>query len=414
MLNKNDKKNIIWNTIGTTINAFSSLLFMIIVTRINGISDAGIYTYGFSIACLFNVIGIYSGRIYQVTDNTEITDNDYFVNKLITCLIMFLVTIVFLIFNNYSIWKTSIIFSLCILKTFEAFEEVLYAFLQKDNYLYKVGISLTIKTLFGLISFLLIDIFTNNILFSSISVILINLLVAFCYDLKNVNKNLLSIKKINWKNIFLIFKRGFLSFLLTFMIMYIINIPRYIIDAKMDSEFSTIFGIIIMPATFMVLISQFILHPFLLKLKNYIKIGNKQKIKNLIIKMNLFILIIGIFILIIVYFLGIPVLEFIYNIKLTDYKTSLLIVIAGSIMYGMVTLLSNVLVSMRVLFSQVIIYIIVTIVSLFASNVLIVSSGVEGGCISYSITMILMLIGFIITTIYSVIKIKGVKKIAKS
>ena len=49
--NKNlDKKNVIWNTFGTAINAFNSLFFMIIAVRINGSKLAGIFTYAFSIS----------------------------------------------------------------------------------------------------------------------------------------------------------------------------------------------------------------------------------------------------------------------------------------------------------------------------------------------------------------------------
>ena len=50
---KNEHKKILWNTIGSTVNALSSLVFLIIVTRINGINEAGIFSYSFATACLF-------------------------------------------------------------------------------------------------------------------------------------------------------------------------------------------------------------------------------------------------------------------------------------------------------------------------------------------------------------------------
>ena len=42
--NKQFRKNFIWNTLGTGLNAFNSLFFMIAVTRLNGIDDAGIFS----------------------------------------------------------------------------------------------------------------------------------------------------------------------------------------------------------------------------------------------------------------------------------------------------------------------------------------------------------------------------------
>ena len=77
----NIKKNIIWNIVGTTLNAFNSLFFLIIATRINGVNDAGIFTFAFSTATLFNIIGVYSGRVYQVTDQTDATDKDFIISK---------------------------------------------------------------------------------------------------------------------------------------------------------------------------------------------------------------------------------------------------------------------------------------------------------------------------------------------
>ena len=38
------KKNFIWNTLGTGLNAFNSLFFMIIATRINGVEKAGVFS----------------------------------------------------------------------------------------------------------------------------------------------------------------------------------------------------------------------------------------------------------------------------------------------------------------------------------------------------------------------------------
>ena len=94
---KQFKKNFIWNIIGTGFNAFNSLLFMIIVTRINGINDAGIFTLAFSTACITYVIGIYAGRIYQVTEpDKTISDKDYIINRRITTIIMIIMTIIFI------------------------------------------------------------------------------------------------------------------------------------------------------------------------------------------------------------------------------------------------------------------------------------------------------------------------------
>ena len=108
--NQNLRKNVIWNIIGSTFSSFNSLLFLIIVTRINGVDMAGIFSFAFSTACLFYIIGIYSGRTFQVTDNNkEINDSDYLNCKIVTCTIMFLVSIIFCMVRGYSFNKFIII-----------------------------------------------------------------------------------------------------------------------------------------------------------------------------------------------------------------------------------------------------------------------------------------------------------------
>ena len=90
------KKNFIWNSLGSTIYSFTSLFFMIIVTRINGVNEAGIFTFAFANACFLQVIGTYAGRTYQVTENNKnITDNDYVYNRIISSVFMILIGILF-------------------------------------------------------------------------------------------------------------------------------------------------------------------------------------------------------------------------------------------------------------------------------------------------------------------------------
>ena len=164
----NVKKDFILNTIGTSINAFNSLFFMIIVTRVNGVSDAGIFTFAFSTAALFQIIGMYSGRIYQVTDNTKTSNEDYLVNKIITCSIMIFISILFILLRGYTGKKILVILILCIFRMLEDFSEVIYAYFQKQCQLYKVGISLILKNILGLVIFIIVDIITKNLIYSTV------------------------------------------------------------------------------------------------------------------------------------------------------------------------------------------------------------------------------------------------------
>ena len=397
MRNKgNVKKYFIFNTIGTGINAFNSLFFMIIATRINGVSDAGIFTFAFSTAALFQIIGVYSGRIYQITDNTKATNEDYLVNKVITCVIMFVVSILFILLRGYTGKKMLVILILCIYRTLEAFSEVIYAYFQKNYELYKVGMSLVLKNVLGLIVFLTINIFTRNLIYSTLGLVLNYILIMLSYDFKIFRNNFIKLRNINLNNQKKIFSLGFSTFLLSFLLMYIVNIPRYVIDFKMSDASSSIFGILIMPASVVVLIAQFILHPFLMKINDFLIHKDYKNLKKNVMNICLVTSAFGIFATFIAYLIGIPILEFIYGISLKKYLMALIVVLIGATLYGVVSILSNILVAMRIASKQIIISFVVSIFSLFISICFINSLGVNGACYGYTITMLLDIILYIV------------------
>ena len=267
----NDKRNVIWNIIGATANAFNSFLFTIIVTRINGLDSAGIFTYAFATACLLYIIGIYAGRTFQVTDiSGKYSDRDYIYNRFFTCAIMMVIAVGFALVKGYDIYKSTILILLCGFKCIEAFSEVIYGIIQKNHQLYRVGISLVIKAVASVVLFLLVDLVTNNLILSSISIVVVNIVVLLWYDLKNARiHKIQKTKYSNQANIGLL-KTGLFTFVFTFLGLYLVNASRYAIDDMLTNDYQTIFGIIIMPATFMVLLGQYIIQPALTRISEVI------------------------------------------------------------------------------------------------------------------------------------------------
>ena len=394
----NTKKNFIWNMIGTTINAFNSLFFMIMATRINGIDDAGIFTFAFSTALLFNIIGVYSGRVYQVTDKTEATDKDFIISKFITCFVMLIVSILFVLINNYCFYKSSIILLLCFLKMLEAFSETIYAIFQRKDNLYLTGISLTLKSLINLFIFFIIDLLTHNLVIAIIGMIITYGLIMIFYDYINIKKKIDIQKEYKKERIITILKKGFGAFIISFLTLYLINSSTYVIDYLLVEKYQTIFGILLMPATVILLFTQFIIHPFLNLITNCVHDKKYDELKKIIFKFLGVMILFGIVVIIVAYFLGIPVLELIYGISLNDYKKGFMVIMIGGILYGMSSILSSILIAMRHLNIQVIIYSVVAIVITVIEYFLINIYGVMGACYAYFIMTFIVLIMFLLAT----------------
>ena len=98
----NKRKDFIWNLLGLTINSFNSFFFLIVVNRINGSESGGVFTYAYSLICLFYMIGIFYTRTYQVSDTSnKYTNKEYICSRTFSCLAMLLVTIISLLIFRY-------------------------------------------------------------------------------------------------------------------------------------------------------------------------------------------------------------------------------------------------------------------------------------------------------------------------
>ena len=398
------RKNFIWNILGTGFNAFTSLFFMIAVTRINGVDNAGIFTIAFSTACIIYIIGVYAGRIYQVTElDKTITDKEYILNRIITTITMIFLVIIFSLIKKYDAFKTTIFILLTTYKALEAFSDVIYGILQKKDKLDIVGKSLFSKSLISVILFVVVDVITKNMIISVISIILTNTLILILYDIKNSREYIDLKTKVKKESILKIFKAGFFTFAIAFLGMYILNAPKYAIDNYLENNYQTIFGIIVMSATVIGLVAQFLIHPYLNQIVSLYENKDLKSLNKLILKLIFAILGVGIISSLLAYFLGPQVLGLIYGIDLAPYRLELLTIIIASTLYTIGVIYSSVLTTVRETLSQFIIYIIISIFAFIIANACTKIAQINGAVLSY---LLIMASQFLIYTVYTNIRLK--------
>lgn len=397
----NFRKNFIWNMLGMTFNSFNSLFYMVIVTRINGTNEAGIFTLAFSVACLVYYIGIYSGRVYQVTDqNGIISDKEYILQRVVCFVLLLLISAFYCIFNRYSGEKLVIFLLLCLMKGFEALSDVFYGVLQKHNELYRVGVSLFLKSLISIVSFLVLDLVTKNLIISILFMDLVWIVIFLIYDIPRTSVFLEKKEKVYLHHIRDLFLKGFYIFIVNFLSVYIVNAPKYAAGGLLSNSFQAIFGIILMPATLMSLAVQYFIQPYLLKLSNHFVNGEIKKFNSLVLKLLMIIILFGVICLIGVYFFGIPILSLIYGIDLNAYRFDLEIIIIGSVLYPMSIILSSALTTVNITFLQFILYLITTTFSFFICPILISDFKVAGASLAYLCTMLVHFILYFGTYVF--------------
>lgn len=384
------KKDYFWNTLGTSLFSFNSLFLMIIVTRLNSLSDAGIFSFAYATAGIINYFALYSGRTYQISNtNKKFTDSLFVFTRYLTAFFAVCISIVFIVINGYSVNKALVILLLCIVKCIEAISDVYYGILQKNSRLYIAGKSMTYKSLISVLGFIVIDFFTKNLLISCLYLLIISVCFLLIYDIYNTKKIKKFINDFQKVNILDLLKVSSYTFMFTLTVTIILNLPRYFIDFLLNDSDQAIYGIISMPATFVMLFSQFILQPSLVSLTNHYKRREKREYNKIVLTISSIILGSMLIILPIAYFLGIPVLEIIYNVELSSYQLYLLLIVLGSAFYAVSNIFLNALIVIQCNKEQLWIQILLLVLSGISCFLLISNYGIVGGMISYFVIMLM-------------------------
>lgn len=402
----NMKKNVLWNAIGTTCNAFNSLFFMMIVTRINGIEDSGIFTMAFSLACLFCLFGGYEGRVFQVTDMSgKTTDMEYILHRYLTSIIAVLITIGYCLFMSYDRQRFLITLCLCVMKILEMLADVYYGILQKHEELYVVGQSLFLKSLVSFIVFLVVDLLLHNLIYACIALDIVWVLFLLVFDIPRAHKHMTN-KQWTVGHIGGIFKTGFFAFSILFLAIYLVNAPKYALDGRVDSSLQAIYGIILMPATFLSLVVQYIIQPILNQLAGYFRKGEKKIFNSLVFKVVAGIAIFGLVVVGVAWLMGIPVLNILYGVNINDYKLHLIIIVIGAVLYSISTLLSAALTTVRYTFIQFIVFLISSGFGFFISIFLIEHYAILGASLAYLAIMVCQLVLYLVAYYWVMKRIK--------
>ena len=289
------------------------------------------FSIGIAIGLILYTIALYSGRVCHVTNtNSKITDKDYVLNRCITCVLMMFLAVGIVLLRGYSVLKAEIVLLICLFKCLEAFSDIFYGIMQKQDYLYKAGQSLFFKAVVGIFAFGLINYLTYDLVLALIVLNIVNIIILLFYDIKFVEmiKDGNLVKEVSTKeNIFDIFKKEFFVFANSFAGIYILNASKYAIDIYESENIQAIFGYIMMPATVMILFAQFILLPFLNKFKKLYEENKIRELDKLGIKIKMVVFLFGICAVLIAFLIGPEFLSFIYGVDLISYRLYLMIII---------------------------------------------------------------------------------------
>ena len=342
------KKDYIWNSIGSFLQSAISPILLIVITRLNGVGDSGLFSFAMSLSVVFWAISLWGGRTYQVSDvKKEFSSGDYIVVRFISSLIVAVFSISFCILSGYDLIKTELIMVLVSFKILESIADSMYGVLQIHNKLYIVGISLTMKSVFGFMIFAIVDILTKNIVYGALSIFIVNIAVVIFYDIpwmKHVES--VGLTKKNIMQAGKIMKKTAEVFVVVFLTMFSLNIPRYFLD-KYHYDQIGYFGIMAMPITLLTLFISFVLQPNVVNLSELLKKKKIKEFTKIVSKIDFITVTLGILFVISSYLIGVWVLNAVFGIDINNFRIDLTIMVIGAVANAFVSIYVNLLIILR-------------------------------------------------------------------
>lgn len=402
MSDNQNRKNFVWNMIGSISVAAFFPTITVFVTRIKGVELGGLISVAFVTAQMFMMLGNYCMRIYQASDIKEVYSfTTYRLSRQITCAFMIISTIVFCLLRGYKgeIFLINIIF--CLVKTLDAYGDVYEGRFQQLGRLDLSGKAQSFRSFGTLVVFAITLILSNSIFFAVIAMLLAGICLTIIFDsmvLKKIDNTFNSLRKNDYSYVMKLLYVCLPLCLSQFIFNYIINSPKYAIEDILDYRYQTYFTALYFPAVIIHSLCGIIYRPFIVRLADWWNIEDKKKIKEITNRMYALIIFATIIGALFMYVAGYYLLGIVYGIDLGKYKLLAVIMMNCGGFIAVINYIYNMFIVFRatkqILFSYALGTIIAIVISPYLTNIYGLQGAVYSFWINLFVITILMIINY--------------------
>lgn len=400
---KSEKKNFIFNMLGSLTNAAVSVLLLIVVSNITKSAEiSGSFSLAYSTAQMMYTICVFEMRNIQVTDaKREFSFASVSMFRILTIAAMWLFFAIFVTTKGYSGEKLYLMIILTAYMSLMSLSDLFQGNMHLNGYLSLAGKSLACEVALAAASFTVALIITKKPTIAAGFMIVAAMTWLLLYDIPFSN----NFAKIRPKFDFNTQKRIFLYaiplFLSSFAHQYIFNSPKYAIDSILSETEQSHYGYLVMPVFCINLLSIFVFRPQLITLSKNWAEKQLSAFKKTILKLYVWVVVVTAAALIGGYFLGVPVLEMVYNADLTGKRSMFMVLLFAGGFSAASTLTMTLFTTMRKQKLCLIAYAITFLFALTAPQMMVKTWGIMGAALAYLCEMVLlftvMFISFVIS-----------------
>lgn len=387
------RKAYIWNTLSTATYAIMTFLMTLMTIRLLGAEAGGVFSIAISSARMLQSLGEVGMRSYQATDATGQFDaGEYISSRIITSSVMIVAFGIYAWFMHFETEKLIVYLLFCGVKLFEVFSDVMEGIAHRKNRLDIAARSTFLRTVSIMAGFIGVLLASRSLISASFFAFIMSALGFFLWAWPSARRfERISIST-NYRRVGKLLLQCLPLFLGAATGAYVGGAPKVAIELNMSDLEQAQFAVIFMPVTVIDLASSFIFNPQLNTMAGYFVSNEKQSFRKLIRTMSSVVVGLTLIALGGTYFLGVPVLGWIYQMDLSNQKGALLLVVFSGMFSAFGSLLSQTLTVIRRQNSILAGYLFVAVITAIVSNPLVKNFGMMGSVLLYFSSRVLLVL----------------------
>lgn len=387
-------RDFIFSTIGFGTWGLVFPILSIVVTQLSGTELAGMFSLAFVTGTLLMYVGNYGVRTFQASDLSEKHSfSEYQINRVITCLAMILIGLIYCNIRQYEGQMFLISIGVYLYRMVDALADVYEGRLQQVDKMYLAGISQAVRSVAAVVIFTIFLLISKDVGLSSvamavtavISFVVLTFPLAYMETPKSRRWTVAGVQDL--------FKQCFPLFIALFLYNFIDNMPKFVMEGVLSYDNQLYFNALYFPAQAILMTVGLIYKPLIVRLTNLWVDPEKRKRFDLaIVAMIGIIIVITLFNILIMAWIGIPILSFLYGVDFEQFRSlSYVMLVAGGVTAA-IDFLYQAITVLRRQGAVTKLYLITFGFSILIPMLLINFTGLPGAITGYLITMSLLFV----------------------
>lgn len=326
------------NTLGTAILLFAQWLISVLIVRIGGYADAGIFSLAMSVSNIFSFLANYGIRNYQVSDTQkQFRQQEYLHARAITSVVSFLFSAAYLSIANYTVEEKIAIFIYLVYSNINVISDTLLGTLQVYGRLEYSGYSNIIRGCFCFVGFVATYIVSNNIVISLVAMSFLSLLATGLYDVPRYLRYENLFGKHIWGKEVQILKICFPLMISNVLPIIITAIPRVLINQNCGQTELGYFSSIFTPTVLITTLVPTVVLSIIPRMSELLQHGDKKNFQKICGMLYIGTTACGVIAVVVSLFIGKPVLALLFGQEILPYYPLFYVAIVATVLNAFVS-----------------------------------------------------------------------------